>query len=82
MAVNTFRLASSMTALTRSSNRTGSTITLRGMASNSPERIGTVLPGSSVISMRRLSSSALSDKACSNTNRIRMTVLRSCEGGQ
>ena len=34
--------ASSITAFTRSSNSTGSTITFRGTASNKPERIGTV----------------------------------------
>ena len=45
-----------MTAFTRSSNRTGNTITLRGIAWKSPERTGTVFEGSSVISMRRLSS--------------------------
>ena len=39
-AVKALREASSITALTRSSNSTGSTITLRGTASNSPERIG------------------------------------------
>ena len=54
-AVKALSEASSMTALTRSSNSTGSTMTLRGTASNSPERMGCVFGGKSVISMRRFS---------------------------
>ena len=54
-AVNSFSVASSITAFTRSSNNTGSTITLRGTASNSPERTARVFGGRSSISMRRFS---------------------------
>ena len=54
--VNSCIEASSITALTWFSNRTGSTILLRGVTLNSAEEIGTVLSGISVISMRRLSS--------------------------
>ena len=54
-AVKALSEASSITAFTRSSNRIGSTITFRGTASNSPERIGVALDGKSVISMRRFS---------------------------
>ena len=54
-AVNVLSEANSMTAFTRSSNSTGSTITFRGTASNSPERMEMVAGGRSVISIRRFS---------------------------
>ena len=53
--VNALKEASSMTALTRSSNKIGRTIMFRGTAWNKPERIGTALAGKSLISMRRFS---------------------------
>ena len=37
-------------------------MTLRGSASNRPDRIGTAFGGSSVISMRRFSTRALADQ--------------------
>ena len=62
-AVKVLSEASSITAFTRSSKSTGSTITLRGTAWNKPERIGTVCSGRSVISMRRFSAAHWPDEA-------------------
>ncbi len=51
-SVNGVSAASSITAFTWPSNSTGRTMTLEGGALNSPERIGTTLAGSSVMSIR------------------------------
>ena len=53
--VNVVTDASSMTALTSFSNRTGSTTMFCGTTLNSAEPIGTACAGIEVISMRRLS---------------------------
>ena len=63
-----------MTALTWSSNSTGSTMTLRGGALNRPEPIGTTSAGSSVSSMRLPVGGALADQPLAELQALRMAA--------
>ena len=73
--MNALSDASSITALTRSSNRIGRTMTLRGTASKRPERIGVALDGQVGDQHAPLFSGALTDEPFADAQVMTVTAF-------